>query len=564
MMKSKTKLWQIIIILCSSSLLFSQNDPYDSGGPIMPEQAAYDVKFYDLSLTVNPADSTIHGEIVVVADLTAPLQEFVLNLDPRLQVSSTWLKFEGRERKVDFEHENGLIKIAFPFTAQPGQSVSARVAYGGKPRVAPRPPWDGGFTWARTPSGAPWIATSCQGPGADLWWPNKDHPSDEPDSMALRITVPENLVVASNGVLRSVRENGDQTKTFHWFVSTPINSYTVALNIAPYRVIEDDFKSVDGTNFPVKFWLLPESYENGQKLFPEILDHLRFFEKYFGPYPFRAQKYGVAETPHLGMEHQTIIAYGAKFNNGSMTRGVDWGFDALHHHELAHEWWGNLVTCADWKDFWIHEGIGSYTQAMYVEELFGEARYHEYMKSVRGRMQNRKPLAPRFSVSAENATRDAYFKGAWMLHTLRYLVGKDAVYKALRRLAYPDASWEKRTDGGQCRFASSNDFVRLAEEASGQELDWFFEIYLREAKLPELLVERDGNSVLLTWKTPRNLPFPMPVEVQIKNKKKRVEFKDGEARISVKEKEEFVVDPDNWVLMKAEDAKTRDESGSQE
>jgi len=180
--------------------------------------------------------------------------------------------------------------------------------------------------------------------GADVWWPNKDHVSDKPDSMTIRITVPEPLVVASNGRLEQVEEHGDGTRTYHWFVSTPISNYNVALNIAPYVVIQEEYESVTGETFPVMFYVLPESLEDGRALMPEILAHLRWFEETLGPYPFRADKYGVAQTPYLGMEHQSIIAYGANFDNGAMTGGVDWGFDALHHHELSHEWWGNLVT----------------------------------------------------------------------------------------------------------------------------------------------------------------------------------------------------------------------------
>jgi len=166
-----------------------------------------------------------------------------------------------------------------------------------------------------------------------------------------------------------------QTRTYHWHVSNPINVYNVALNIAPYRVIEDEMESVAGDVFPIQFYVLPEDYEKGLELFEEIKDHLAFYEEYVGPYPFRSDKYGVAQTPHLGMEHQTIIAYGAGFDNTSMTRGTDLGFDALHHHELAHEWWGNLVTNADWSDMWLHEGFGSYMQPLYREYLLGAESY---------------------------------------------------------------------------------------------------------------------------------------------------------------------------------------------
>ncbi|MFQ5571156.1 MAG: M1 family metallopeptidase, partial [Rhodothermales bacterium] len=398
---------------CRSASPQVPHDPYDSGGPLLPEQAAYDVTFYDLALRVQPSDSTIRGTLTATARIVSPTAWFVLDLDPLLDVASVAAVAEtGADEALSFERRGGRIWAAFPYMKQPGEVVSVRVKYGGRPRIAPNPPWDGGFTWAETPSGAPWIATSCQGEGADVWWPVKDHVSDKPDSMALHITVPQPLVVATNGMIQRAEVQSDGTSTAHWFVSTPISTYNIALNIAPYRVIEETFESVAGDSFPVMFWVLREDYEKGRQLFPEILDHLRFYEETLGPYPFRADKYGVAQTPHLGMEHQTVIAYGANFDNGSMTGGRDWGFDALHHHELAHEWWGNLVTNADWSDMWLHEGFGTYMQALYAESLHGDSTYHAYMENMRRGIANRIPVAPRGTRSAAQIYGgDIYSKG---------------------------------------------------------------------------------------------------------------------------------------------------------
>ncbi|RMD95851.1 MAG: M1 family peptidase, partial [Calditrichaeota bacterium] len=444
----------------------AQTPIYDSGGPLMPQQAAYDVKFYDLSLNVNPADSSIAGAVEMRAAIVQPIDVFVLDLDTLLSIQNVQLGRKGKfQQSLAFERRAGKIWIDLEKTWQPGESVEVKVTYSGRPRVAPRPPWDGGFTWARTPSGSPWIATTCETEGPDIWWPCKDHVSDEPDSMALHITVPGSLVVASNGRLRKVEKRPDGRKTYHWFVSTPINNYDVALNIAPYRLIETKMKSVAGETFPVKFWVLPENYEDGRKLMPEILAHLRFFERLLGPYPFRADKYGVVQTPHLGMEHQTIIAYGAKFDRRSMTRGKDWGFDALHHHELSHEWWGNLVTNADWKDMWIHEGFGTYMQALYLEETRGDSMYHAYMASLRGGAESPLAIAPRTSKTSKQIYRaPIYNKGAWVLHTLRFLIGEKALRQSLRRMLYPTRRMEKITDGRQCRFVSTSDFIYTVEK----------------------------------------------------------------------------------------------------
>lgn len=544
-------------IFCTVGLVLSllgggaqaQTAIYDSGGPLMPEQAAYDVTFYDLEVDVRPADSTIGGRVRVHADVVQPLEWFVLNLDTTLTVQSvTALRSGGERRDLAFERRGGQIWAPFPTMKQPGETVRVEVAYGGQPRVAPNPPWEGGVTWDRTPNGAPWIATTCQQEGADVWWPVKDHVADEPDSMAVHVTVPAPLVVASNGRLRNVETGTDERRTYHWFVSTPINVYNVALNIAPYRVIEDSFQSVAGESFAVKFWVLPSDYENGKQLFPEIKEQLRFYEETLGPYPFRADKYGVAQTPHLGMEHQSIIAYGADFNNTALSE-EDWGFDTLHHHELSHEWWGNLVTNADWRDMWLHEGFGTYMQALYAEHLHGMEAYHKYAAGMQKGVENDLPIAPRTSqTSTEIYEASIYAKGGSVLHTLRYLLGDEAFFEVLRRMAYPDPAMRQVTSGAQCRFATTRDFVTIAERASGRELDWFFEVYVRQAELPRLLTERQGRTLTLRWDVPGDRPFPMPVEVEVGNETRRVQLENGRATVPLPNGAEPTVDPQQWIL----------------
>lgn len=550
--RSRVAALHAVLLLAASSpgALRAQVGPYDSGGPLMPEQAAYDVTFYDLALSVDPEARTIRGTLTVTARIVHPTPWLVLDLDPRLDVGSMEeVPATGAARPLSFHREGGKIWAALPRTRQPGETIRVRVAYGGTPREAPNAPWDGGFSWARTPSGAHWIATTGQSDGADLWWPVKDHVSDEPDSMRIRVTVPEPLVVASNGRLLDVEE-GDGVRTYDWFVSTPINTYNVALNIAPYRTLEwRRFESVSGDPFPVVLYVLPEDYENGERLLPEIREHLRFYEETLGPYPFRADKYGVAQTPHLGMEHQTIIAYGAGFRNTSMTGGTDWGFDALHHHELSHEWWGNLVTNVDWSDMWLHEGFGTYMQPLYLEWKEGPEAYHAYLASIRGGIQNRIPVAPRGTWSADSIYGgDIYSKGAWVLHTLRFLVGDEPFRMALRRMAYPTPALEAVTDGSQCRFATTDDFLHLVEGITGRELGWFFEVYLRQPDLPRLRAVRRGTRLELEWEVPGGLPFPMPVEVSVDGEVRRVEMTTGRAILTISPDAEVEVDPVDRIL----------------
>jgi aminopeptidase N len=527
--------------------------PTDSGGPLLTEQAAYDVKFYDLALRVDPEQQSIKGQLTVKALIVQPTAWFVLDLDEPLTVDSVQsIDASGMTSVLPFERRGGKIWSEFPLTKQPGETVNVQVAYGGKPRVAPRPPWVGGFVWSKTASGDPWIDVACQNDGADIWWPCKDHPSDEPDSMALHITVPQPLVCASNGKLQNVVKNNDGTQTFNWYVSTPINNYDVTLNIAPYRLLETKYKSVSGDNIPVSFYALPEDYAKAQELLPHFLEYLRFFEDHLGPYPFRADKVGIAETTYLGMEHQTITAYGNKFKNN------EYGFDGLLFHELGHEWWGNLVTASDWRDFWLHEGFESYMDSLYVEHLKGEIAFKQYLGHMRAGLHNLKPVAPRDSRTTTqmylippdyvSSDGDIYSKGAWVLHSLRYLIGDEAFFKALRRMAYPNPAMEKVKDGRQCHFATTDDFRHIAEEVSGKKLDWFFEVYLRQPKLPRLISEINGNTLSLRWDTAGNLPFPMPVDVQIAGKIQRVEVGSSGATVALVAGAAPVIDPDARIL----------------
>ena len=551
-MRTLTPLLVVLLVACAragSPAAGPPRDGGDSGGPLLPEQAAYDVLHYALTLAVDPDERAIEGSLTVRARALEPLERFVLDLDGRLQVRGV----TGGDGALPFEHRDGRIWIELPAPAPVGAQLELTVDYGGRPRVAPRPPWDGGLSWERTEDGEPWIATSCQGQGADLWWPCKDHPSDKPEGMDLVITVPRGLFCASNGVLVSDQETA-AGRRLHWQVRSPISNYAVALNIAPYETLEHRFESVSGEAFPVTFWVLPENLEEAREVFPEFLDHLRFFEELLGPYPFRAEKYGIAETPHLGMEHQTVIAYGNEY------RRDRFDYDSLHHHELAHEWFANLVTCRDWKDMWLHEGFGTYMQALYVERNHGPEAYRTHMQSTRRGLRNRRPVAPRETRSAGQIyfggaagfDNDIYNKGACVLHTLRWLLGDETFFTFLRRMAYPDPALERVTDGSQVRLVDTEDCRRLAESIAERDLAWFFEVYLRQPRLPELKAVRRVDALELSWEVPVEVEFPLPVPVRVGRGDDavmhRVEMPAGRGSLSLPPGTAYAVDPDRWLL----------------
>lgn len=519
----------------------------DSGGALLPEQAAYDVTFYDLDVTIDPAHQSIDGRLGVRADVVDSLGVFVLNLDRRLSVTEAWLH-EGPTREslsLRRQADGNELWIDLPEQKKSGEQIELSVAYEGSPRVAPNPPWDGGFTWDETPGGAPWIATSGQTAGADLWWPVKDHPSDEPDSMDIAITVPDSLVAASNGTLRGVDRASDSTQTYRWHASTSINTYAVTLNAAPYARIDTSYASTAGSRVPVSFYALPSDREEARSILPHFLDHVRFLEETLGPYPFRADKYGIVQTPFLGMEHQTLIAYG---NNFDRTGGLGYeaGFDALHFHELAHEWYGNCVTVRDWKDFWLHEGTATYLEALFAESLQGEDAYHELIRHFRRGLSNQAPIARRSPTSAQEVySRDVYYKGALVLHTLRSMIGADGVKTLLRRFVSPDS-----TEEAECRHVGTEEFLEHAESMTDRNLGGLAETYLYQASLPRLDSTRSDHRLTLRWEETGGEAFEVPVPVHVDGEEKRISMKGGTGRLSVPRDAAVEIDPENWVLRK--------------
>lgn len=550
-----------LIFLLSVSFAFAQRElgvrPTKTGGPLSANQAAYDVQSYDINVRVNPAEQSIEGTVIVMAKIVNPTNVLDLDLENVFTVTDvSVIGAAGKASKLKFDRPDGKILAWFPLTKQVGESVSVRVTYFGKPRVAPRPPWVGGFMWEKTADGSPWISIATQNDGADTWLPVKDHPSDKPAKVAVHATVPQPLVAASVGKFQSVRKNADGTQTWNWLMTNPISNYEIVLDIAPFKTVTDRYRSVTGEMIPIIFYILPESYDKGAALIEQTKKFTAFYEKYVGPYPFRSQKLGIVETPHLGMEHSTLIAYGNKFKNN------EHGFDWLMLHEYGHEWWANLVTASDWRDFWIHEGFQSFMDTLYLEHI-NNGNQDKYFAAMKERMKNTRnmqPVAPREEKIAYEvylaapeyikSDGDIYGKGAVVLHTLRYLLGDATFFRALRRMAYPTKAMERMTDGRQTRLVNTDDFLTIAQEESKMDLGWFFELYLRQPKLPKLDVDRKGSKLVLKWETPNDMPFPMPVDVEMNGKVRRVEMPVGTATIDIEGSGNPVVDPKGWVLRK--------------
>jgi aminopeptidase N len=531
------------------------SDPTASGGPLLLEQAAYRVHHYDIDLAVDPAERHIEGRSTVHAEVVLPARTLVLDLDTTFAVAGI---SEARYGEVPFERHGGRLWLDFGRTLQPGEPLEVAVVYAGHPRVAPNPPWGGGFTWVDRPDGTHWAAVSLQGEGADLWLPVKDHPSDRPDSVRAAFTVPAGHDAMSNGRLEGITE-GEGTRTFRWFTSTPINNYNITLYVGPFEELAYDYTSTTGEAIPFTFHALPEAVADARRQLPQFADHMRFMEETFGPYPFRRDKYAVIHAPYLGMEHQTAIAYGDRFQNNAF------GFDWLHLHELAHEWFGNLITVPDWSHFWVHEGFAMYVEALYAERIGGMDAYHRYMRQrMRGVIANRRPVVPAPGGDAQevyfgrtDATdQDVYFKGGWFIHTLRGLfraelgeeAGERAFFHALRRLTYPDPALEADLGCAACRFVTTEDVRRTFEEALGSDLGDVFRLYLSQPVLPVLEESREGDRLALRWRTPEGYPFALPVEVEVDGRRQVVLMTGGRGTLEVPSGARVSVDPQGWIL----------------
>ena len=482
-----------------------------SGAPMTAEQQAVAFESAELSFKVFPDTHRLDGDATLRFRATAPVERLVVDLDGNYDIKS--VSVDGTALPdAAYDNPDGRLTVRLPQPLAIGDQADLRVVYTGKPHVADRAPWDGGFVWATAPTGEPWIATAVQGEGCDLFWPCIDHPMGEPEVVTQHITVPDPLVAAGNGVAMGMDQH-DGWRTWHWRTENP-NTYAIALNIGPYELLQGEYESRFGNTIPLRFWHLRGNGDKAARLFEEFPLMLDFFESSIGPYPFAGEKMGVVETPHLGMEHQTINAYGNDYKQS------EYGFDWLLQHEFAHEWFGNQLTNVNWDDMWLHEGFGSYMQPLYGQYLRGDAAYYAQLHGQRTSLANKypvvsgKPMLEEAVYDKEHGPgNDIYAKGSVMLHSLRELIGDEAFFAATRRLVY--GTDQPRPGNFAPRYASTGDFIDIVNDVTGKDYRWFFDVYLYSAALPELVASRDADGLVLRWKTAGDKPFPMPVDVRV-------------------------------------------------
>jgi aminopeptidase N len=517
----------------------------NSGSPRADEQLAVSFEAVDLSLRVDPSSQSIAGDAALTFIATAPLTRIAVELDRNLPVDSA--SVDGVTlAPAAISNPDGRLYLTLPTPLSAGARTVVRIRYHGKPHVATHAPWDGAFVWSKTEDGQPWISTTVEGEGCDLFWPCIDHPQGKPKLIDMHITVPAPLVAAGNGVALGMDEK-DGWRTWHWRAKNP-STYGIALNIGPYETLSGEYDSQYWNKIPLRFWYLKGRDKQASGLFTEFKPMLTFFESRIGPYPFGDEKMGVVETPHLGMEHQTINAYG----NGYVKSPT--GYDWLLHHELSHEWFGNQMTNADWDDMWLHEGFGSYMQPLYLEYLRGDQAYYAELFKQRQRIKNKVAIVSGKSKRIEDVYEDErggpaddiYAKGSLILHTLRNLIGDDAFFRATRRLVYGTET--PKPGNFQPRYSSTKEFIAIANEASGRDLGWFFDAYLYHAALPELIEERHGDKLQLSWKLKDGGAFPMPIEVRVGDRIERLSMADGKGELTVPAGSLYTIDPRSRVL----------------
>jgi len=511
-----------------------------SGGVLSANEAKYDVQYYVLNLKIDPVHKTLSGNVEVTLVSIAPALD-TLELD--LINAFTVRKVESAGRALPFLHRAHKLKAMLFNKLAPQQRATFRIYYAGQPPVAVHPPWQGGFNWSQDRNGKPWIGVSCQGEGAKIWWPCKDHPSDEPDSVALNLTLPDSLYCAANGLLDSVSVPAPGWKTFHWKTHYPINNYNVSLNIGDYVLRKRRYRGTSG-EMDIIFYVLKQDSAQAPALLEMANEFLHFYSRYFGEYPWIKEKFGLAETDYLGMEHQTINAYGNGFRKNSL------GYDGLMLHEMGHEWWGNNVTVRDWADFWIHEGICSYAEALFVQDKFGLAAYHQYVEeNLRLRIRNQQPIVPaRNATTSETYNDDIYAKAAVVLHTLRYVLGEKLLLDILKTFATAPAYTLHHQ-------VVTQDFIDLVNRKSGHDYTWFFQQYLFTANLPTLehqIVVDHGEKKLLELRW-RERDFRLPVEIRLTTGTtttiKRLAVTATTHRFALPENAEVEIDPQRWILM---------------
>jgi aminopeptidase N len=472
------------------------------GSLTSPFRTCYDINYYHLSVKVNPDDRFISGSNLFKFTATTNFKTLQFDLFDNLNID----KIIYQDKEIGYEKEFNAVFINFPKELLKGKQDSFTVYYSGKPIVAKNAPWDGGFVFTKHDGNKDWIATACQGVGASIWWPNKDQQADEVDSALISISVPNGLTNVSNGRLMGVTDLKNGYSRFDWKVVNPINNYDIAVNAANYFHFSDSYKGLNG-DLSLDYYVLPENEAKARKQFTDVKRMLTAFEHWFGPYPFYKDGFKLVETPHLGMEHQSAVAYGNKYQQGYLGRdrsGTGWGlkWDFIIVHESGHEWFGNNITAKDIADMWIHESFTDYSESLFVEYWYGKEAGADYVIGLRKNIANDQPVIGPYGVNKEGSS-DMYDKGANLLHTLRTIINNDEKWRSI--LIGLNQTFGKKT-------TTTEEVVSYINEKSGMDLTKIFDQYLRFRSIPVLELKQEGATIFYRWLS-NVASFNMPIQL---------------------------------------------------
>lgn len=501
-------------LLSAQSREFTRQDTLR--GSITPERAWWKLTHYHLDVTVDPSDSSLMGNVTLHYKVLTENNRMQIDLQSPLSIQK--ILQNDKEQKFTQDGNAWFIDLA---EKQPvGAIKKITVFYGGQPKVSKRPPWDGGIAWKRDNRGNPFVASACQGAGASLWWPCKDHMYEEPDSMLITVTTPGNLMDVSNGRFRGMTENKDGTKTWSWFVANPISNYAVNINVGDYVHFGEIYQGELG-KLNCDYYVLRDNLKKAKEHFKQAPMMLKAFEHWFGPYPFYEDGYKLVEVPYPGMEHQSSVTYGNGYKNGYGGRDVSqtgWGdqFDFIIIHESGHEWFANNITYKDIADMWIHESFIAYSEGLYVDYFFGKEAGAEYLRGVRSNIRNDRPIIGKYDVN-DSGSGDMYSKGANMLHTLRQIIDDDEQWRQILR-GLNKTFWHQTVTTEQIEW--------YMNEHTEYDLNHFFDQYLRDVRIPTLEYRFVNNQLAYRWGNAVR-EFDMPVKVILNGNKTWLKPKTG-------------------------------------
>jgi len=497
-------------------------------GSITKERIWWDLTYYHLDISVDPEKRTIYGSNEISYHVIEPYHEMQIDLQQPLILT----RAEQNGKDLEIRHDGNAHFIKLKDTQIKGENNKIKVFYEGKPRVAVRAPWDGGISWERDKNGNHFIASSCQGLGASVWWPNKDHMYDEVEGMLMSVNVPKGLTNISNGRLVKVDEMSEST-TFHWQVVNPINNYGVNINIGDYVNFSEIYQGENG-DLDMDYYILSYNLEKAKIHFEDAVKTMQAFEYWFGPYPFYEDSFKLVETPYLGMEHQSSVTYGNKYKKGYLGRdlsGTGWGlkFDYIIIHETGHEWFANNITYKDIADMWVHEGFTTYSENLFVDYHYGKKAASEYVIGTRRNIRNLKPIIGPYNVN-KGGSSDMYAKGANLLHTLRQITGNDV-------------RWRKILRGLNSEFyhqtVTTSQIENYISKKMKMNLNPFFNQYLRDNRIPTLQYSIKNNVLKFRW-TDVIDNFEMPMELIVNEKNIRI--------FPTKEWKELKLKSDNFIF----------------